>query len=229
MFRRNLILMGLLLGSLSQLGFSGLQQQAASDQLGFWLILFVAVVVLVVLLWWALRGSARSAQGYRPGASQVEEAAHPAEPVAVTAEAQAEETAVAAAPAVAVEPAPAEAEPVAVTEEVAPPAEPVAPTPAQEPAVSEAAAPAAPDDLRRIEGIGPKVDAALRAMGITTFAQLAAADPDRLEADLRAAGVRILPGAPRTWPEQATLAAKGDWEGFEKLASQLKGGRRSRE
>ncbi len=228
MFRRNLILVGLLLGSLSQLGFSGLQQQAASDQLGFWLILFVAAVVLVVLLWWALRGSARSAQGYRPGVSRVEEAAHPAEPVAA-AEAKAVEAAVAPEPPATVEPAPAEAEPVAVAEEVTPPAEPVAPTPAQEPVVSEAAATAAPDDLRRIEGIGPKVDAALRAMGITTFAQLAAADPDRLEADLRAAGVRILPGAPRTWPEQAALAAKGDWEGFEKLASQLKGGRRSRE
>ncbi|NPV68748.1 MAG: hypothetical protein HPY64_16565 [Anaerolineae bacterium] len=205
MFRRNLILVGLLLGSLSQLGFSGLQQQATSDQLGFWLILFIAAVVLVVLLWWALRGSARSAQGYRPGASQVEEAAHPAEPVAAAAEAQAIEAAVAPEPPAATEPAPAEAAPVAV---------------------SEAAAPAAPDDLRRIEGIGPKVDAALRAMGITTFAQLAATDPDRLEADLRATGVHILPGAPKTWPEQAALAAKGDWEGFEKLTSQLKGGRR---
>jgi len=103
----------------------------------------------------------------------------------------------------------------------------VAIEPAGPAVAAEPAAPGAPDDLKKIEGIGPKVDAALRAMGITTFAQLAAADPDRLEADLRAAGVRIIPGAPRSWPEQAALAARGDWEGFEKLTSRLKGGRRT--
>ncbi len=84
-----------------------------------------------------------------------------------------------------------------------------------------------PDDLQRIEGIGPKVSGALIEMGLTTYAQLAKADPEKLEADLKAAGVRIIKGAPATWPEQATFAAKGDWEGFEKLTSSLKGGRRA--
>jgi len=90
MSRRNLILPWLLLGSLSQLGFSGLQQEVESDQLGFWLILFIAAVVLVVLLWWALRGSARSAQGYRPSAGHVEEPAAPGAPGVAAGVAEAE-------------------------------------------------------------------------------------------------------------------------------------------
>lgn len=98
-----------------------------------------------------------------------------------------------------------------------------------EPAAAPAkpAEPAEPDDLRRIEGIGPKVSSALIEMGISTFAQLAKADPEKLEADLKAAGVRIISGAPATWPEQAAFAAKGDWAGFEKLTDSLKGGRRA--
>jgi hypothetical protein len=31
---------------------------------------------------------------------------------------------------------------------------------------------------------------------------------------------------PATWPEQAKLAAQGDWEGLEALQDELKGGRR---
>ncbi len=89
------------------------------------------------------------------------------------------------------------------------------------------APPGEPDDLQRIEGIGPKVASGLQGLGITTFAQLADADPQQLEDALREAGVRILAGAPATWPEQARLAAAGDWEGLERLQSQLKGGRRA--
>ncbi len=122
------------------------------------------------------------------------------------------------APPVETEPQPA-AEPAA--EEA--PAE-TEPQPTAEPAAEEA--PAEPDDLKIIEGIGPKVSAALIEMGITTFAQVAQADPEELEKRLKAAGVRIISGAPATWPEQAALAAKGDWEGLEALQEQLKGGRR---
>ncbi len=229
MFRRSLILAGLLLGSLSQLGFSSRQQQVSSDQMGFWLILFIAAIVLIVLLWWALRGSARSARGYRPGTGQAEEPVGATESVPAVESAPVEAAGSTAAGPAAVEEAPAVAEPApvaaAVEEAPAVVAEAVEAAPAEAPAAEAAA----PDDLRRIEGIGPKVDAALRAMGITTFAQLAAADPDKLEADLRAAGVRIIPGAPKTWPEQAALAARGDWEGFEKLTGRLKGGRRAAE
>ena len=88
--------------------------------------------------------------------------------------------------------------------------------------------PAEPDDLRRIEGIGPKLSSVLQEAGIVTFAQLAAASPDQLEQILEAADPRLLRLAkPASWPEQAALAATGEWEALEALQGTLKGGRRA--
>jgi len=84
----------------------------------------------------------------------------------------------------------------------------------------------APDDLEIIEGIGPKIAGLLKVAGITTFAQLAEADLGRLQEILQAAGLRRL-ADPSTWPEQAKLAAAGDWAALETLQGQLKGGRRA--
>jgi predicted flap endonuclease-1-like 5' DNA nuclease len=49
----------------------------------------------------------------------------------------------------------------------------------------KAVTPPVPDDLTVIKGIGPAVQNKLRALGITTFADLAAADPDRLMEELK--------------------------------------------
>ena len=59
---------------------------------------------------------------------------------------------------------------------------------------------AAPDDLTRISGIGPKISGVLAEAGITTFAQLAGSGTDRLRRILDAAGIRATPD---TWPAQA--------------------------
>ena len=80
------------------------------------------------------------------------------------------------------------------------------------------------DDLKRIDGIGPKIASVFKTAGIHTFAQLAETDTSRLEEILRESGIRI--SNPETWPEQAALAAKGDWEGLKELQEHLKGGRR---
>ncbi|MCG8461066.1 MAG: S8 family serine peptidase, partial [Holophagales bacterium] len=82
------------------------------------------------------------------------------------------------------------------------------------------------DDLRRIEGIGPKIEGLLHARGIRTWAQLAAADPDRLRAILADAGPRYRIHDPTSWPRQARLAADGRWKELADLRAQLKGGRR---
>ncbi len=82
---------------------------------------------------------------------------------------------------------------------------------------------AASDDLKVIEGIGPKIASVLQAAGINSFAQLAEADPSYLETILREAGQRL--ADPTTWPEHARLAAAGDWKAFEELTARLKGGR----
>ena len=84
---------------------------------------------------------------------------------------------------------------------------------------------AGPDDLRKIEGIGPKIAGILRDAGIETFAQLAETEVARLREILRAAGLRSLAN-PETWPEQARLAAAGDWAAMETLQNELQGGRR---
>lgn len=83
---------------------------------------------------------------------------------------------------------------------------------------------AIPDDLKLIEGIGPKISSLLNAAGIMTFAQLANTPVADLQAILDKAGLRL--GDPATWPEQAALAAKGDLAGLQTLQDELKGGRR---
>jgi large subunit ribosomal protein L30 len=102
----------------------------------------------------------------------------------------------------------------------------VAATPSVADTADVVQAPAKPDNLELIEGIGPKIASVLQAAGIVTFADLAAADTSRLseileqEPNLRLAD-------PGTWSEQAALAAAGDWDAFKALTEQLKGGRRA--
>lgn len=79
------------------------------------------------------------------------------------------------------------------------------------------------DDLKRIEGIGPKIAGVLLESGITTFAELAAADEGQLRQLLKEAGIRV--AFPGSWLEQASLAAAGDWVALEALQGQRKGGR----
>jgi predicted flap endonuclease-1-like 5' DNA nuclease len=95
---------------------------------------------------------------------------------------------------------------------------------ADETAASPSESPPEPDDLTRIEGIGPKINATLQAAGIQTFAQLADQEPAAIKQILVDGGIRI--GYPRTWPEQAALAAKADWAALEELQSGLQAGRR---
>ncbi len=81
----------------------------------------------------------------------------------------------------------------------------------------------APDDLTVIEGIGTKVAGVLKSAGIHRLEQLAKATPDELKRALTAAGNRI--SNPGSWPEQAKLAAAGQWDALQALQAQLKAGR----
>ncbi len=80
------------------------------------------------------------------------------------------------------------------------------------------------DDLRRIEGIGPKIAGLLQKAGITAFAQLAKTDAARLKEILEAANLPFI--NPETWPAQADLAARADWDSLDKFQAELKGGKR---
>lgn len=85
---------------------------------------------------------------------------------------------------------------------------------------------ATPDDLRIIEGIGPKIAGVLNAAGIVTFAQLAETKPETIHKILEDVDPRLARlGDPTSWPAQAKLAADGDMAGLQDLQDSLKGGR----
>jgi predicted flap endonuclease-1-like 5' DNA nuclease len=89
--------------------------------------------------------------------------------------------------------------------------------------------PVAPDDLEKLEGIGPGISRLLQEAGITTFAQLAKTEVSQLREILQKAGSRFQMSDPGSWPEQAELAAAGKWAELETLQGQLAGGRRREE
>ncbi|NJB36827.1 50S ribosomal protein L21 [Croceivirga sp. JEA036] len=78
------------------------------------------------------------------------------------------------------------------------------------------------DDLKKVEGIGPKIAQTLNDAGITTFAELAKTDAAKIAeiiADVRGNHVTD------TWPKQAELAAEGKWDELKKWQDELDGGK----
>lgn len=92
-------------------------------------------------------------------------------------------------------------------------------------ATAKKAVKAKADDLKKIEGIGPKIAGLLNDAGIVTFADVAKASAPKLKKILVAAGSRYQMHDPKTWPAQAKLAAKGDWTLLKSWQDQLKGGK----
>ncbi|MBI1223668.1 MAG: hypothetical protein GC192_00400 [Bacteroidetes bacterium] len=82
-----------------------------------------------------------------------------------------------------------------------------------------------PDDLKIVEGIGPKIEELCNQIGIWTFAALAATPVEKLEEMLDAAGPRFRIAKPDTWPRQAELAAAGKWDELKEYQDFLSGGR----
>ena len=78
------------------------------------------------------------------------------------------------------------------------------------------------DDLKKIEGIGPKIAETLVVAGVSTFDELAKTDSDKISeiiADVRGNHVTD------TWPAQAKLAAEGKWDELKKWQDELDGGK----
>ena len=78
------------------------------------------------------------------------------------------------------------------------------------------------DDLKKIEGIGPKIAQTLTDAGVATFAQLAKTAPAKISEII--AGVRGN-HIPDTWPKQAEMAAEGKWDELKKWQDELDGGK----
>ncbi|MBK9255206.1 MAG: 30S ribosomal protein S1 [Saprospiraceae bacterium] len=81
------------------------------------------------------------------------------------------------------------------------------------------------DDLKKIEGIGPKIQELFNNADIYSFDDLAKADPEALKEILNAAGPRYQMHDPSTWPMQAELAAAGEWEKLKEWQENAKGGK----
>jgi large subunit ribosomal protein L21 len=81
------------------------------------------------------------------------------------------------------------------------------------------------DDLKIIEGIGPKAADALVEAGIDTFTKLAAASADSVKTILEASTSKLSHLDPTTWAQQAQLAADGKMDELKKLQDELNGGK----
>jgi predicted flap endonuclease-1-like 5' DNA nuclease len=81
--------------------------------------------------------------------------------------------------------------------------------------------PIAGDDLKKIKGIGPKLENRLNSLGVTNYSQIAAWDDgeiDRIDAQLGAFAGRIRRD---DWPTQAKYLDAGDMPAFEQRFGRL--------
>jgi DNA-directed RNA polymerase subunit beta' len=88
-----------------------------------------------------------------------------------------------------------------------------------------ARAPTGGDDLTMIEGVGPKIADILRSSGIASFTMLSVTSPDRIRELLAEEGGSFVNHDPTTWPDQAQLAANGEWDKLRAWQDVLVGGR----
>jgi len=100
-----------------------------------------------------------------------------------------------------------------------------APTKPAKKTVVKAVKKAKKDDLKKIEGIGPKIATILTGKGIGTFKKLGASSAKTLETILVEAGPRYRMHKPGSWPKQAKLADSGKWDQLKKLQDKLNGGK----
>ena len=82
-----------------------------------------------------------------------------------------------------------------------------------------------PDNLTKIEGVGPKLASVLTAGGLVTFADVAGASSDDIQKILDEAEGNYARFDPTTWPQQAQLAADGKWDELKVLQDNLDGGK----
>ena len=81
------------------------------------------------------------------------------------------------------------------------------------------------DDLKKVEGIGPKIEKMLNAEGIYTFVQLAQTEVSVIQNILDKGGPAYKVHNPESWPFQAKMAAEGKWDELKKWQDEHKHGR----
>ncbi len=68
------------------------------------------------------------------------------------------------------------------------------------------------NDLKLVEGIGPKIEGLFHNFGIKTWKELAETSADKCQEVLNSGGKRYRIHDPASWPMQAKMAHEGHWE-----------------
>jgi large subunit ribosomal protein L27 len=85
------------------------------------------------------------------------------------------------------------------------------------------------DDLKIVEGVGPKIEQLLQEGGVNTWLELSNTSVERLQEILDAAGPRYQMHNPSTWPAQGKFAYEGRFEELKEYQDMLTGGRDMKE
>ncbi len=81
------------------------------------------------------------------------------------------------------------------------------------------------DDLTKIEGIGPKIAEVLNSHKINTFETLHKTTRNTLKTHLDKAGSQFKMHEPESWPHQAGMAYRGEWDKLKEYQDFMMGGR----
>lgn len=80
------------------------------------------------------------------------------------------------------------------------------------------------NDLKIVEGIGPKISELLNNNGIKSWKELSETSVEKIQEILDSQGSKFKLANPGSWPKQAGLAAAGKWTELAKLQDELQGG-----
>ena len=81
------------------------------------------------------------------------------------------------------------------------------------------------DDLKLVEGIGPKIEQLFHEAGLKTWDSVAKSTPEQLKAILDAAGDHYKMHDPGTWPAQCAMMVNDEWAALKKWQDELMGGK----
>lgn len=81
------------------------------------------------------------------------------------------------------------------------------------------------NDLKIVEGIGPKIEALLNDAGISSWRELSEASTEKLQSILDSGGENYAIHNPSTWARQLLMAYQGKWQELKDWQKGLLGGK----
>lgn len=81
------------------------------------------------------------------------------------------------------------------------------------------------DDLKLVEGIGPKIEELFHKAGLKTWAAVATSKIDKLKEILHGGGERFQMHDPTTWPKQCQFMVNDEWAELKVYQEKLNGGK----